>query len=269
MTILDPPMKWHGGKYKYAKRILALAPPHETYVEPYCGACHVLLRKNPDDISEVVNDVYGDLTNFWRVLQDEQNFAKFHRIIEAVPCSEIEFRDAMKGLGQGDTVQRAVKFFIAARLSLSARMKDFTSLTKKRLRRRMNEQVSAWLTTIEGLPTVHARLKRVLILNDDALEIIRKFDSPTTWFYLDPPYLQGTRTAKDVYQFEMTEWQHKKLLLVLSRIKGKFALSGYRSKLYDLAANKWNWKLTEFPATIHSAGGKTKRKATECVWMNY
>jgi len=50
----------------------------------------------------------------------------------------------------------------------------------------MNEQVSSWLNAIEGLPAVHARLQRVVILNQPGLEVIRSQDGPSTIYYLDP-----------------------------------------------------------------------------------
>ncbi len=92
-------------------------------------------------------------------------------------------------------MQRAVWFFITCRQSLAGRMEDFAPLSRTRTRRRMNEQCSAWLTAVEGLIEVHGRLKRVVILNRPALEVIRQEDGPQTLFYLDPPYLHQTRAA--------------------------------------------------------------------------
>jgi site-specific DNA-adenine methylase len=69
------PLKWHGGKNafngKLARWITSLMPPHLHYVEPFAGGLAVLLAKNPDGVSDVVNDLDGDLLNFWRVLADE------------------------------------------------------------------------------------------------------------------------------------------------------------------------------------------------------
>ncbi len=257
------------GKHYLAKRILALAPKHIHYVEPYFGGGQLLLAKDPNEVSEVVNDIHGGLTNFWRVLQGKDTFADFQRIVEAMPFSQIEYRDAKAKLGDGDPIEQAVHFFVAARQSLAGRMNGFTGITKTRTRRGMNNEVSAWLSSIEGLPAVHARLSRVLILEGEALDVIRSQDGPETWFYLDPTYLKDTRTAPDVYAHEMTKQQHGKLLQVLSRIKGKFALSGYRSNLYDEAAKRFGWTRTDFSIPNHSAGGATKRRMVECLWQNY
>lgn len=96
---LSPPLKWHGGKFYLASKIVALMPPHKHYVEPFAGGLSVL-SKDHEGVSEVVNDLHGQLTNFWRVLQNDACFARFHRKLEAVPFSEAEWRDAAKGTGE-------------------------------------------------------------------------------------------------------------------------------------------------------------------------
>ena len=65
------PLKTHGGKHYLAQKIMALMPPHTHFVEPFAGGLAVLLAKECEGISEVVNDLDGNFTNFWQVLQDE------------------------------------------------------------------------------------------------------------------------------------------------------------------------------------------------------
>lgn len=274
--IVNPPLKWHGGKHDLVKWIISLMPercknPNAPdandpgwlhYVEPYFGGGSVLLANDPEGISEVANDKNGNLVNFWAVLQSETEFAEFIREVQAVPFSKPQFEAA-------DEPRNAVDFFIKCRQSLAGRMDSFTPLSKSRTRRGMNEQASAWLNCIEGLPAVHARLKRVVILNDDALSVIRQQDGPRTLFYLDPPYLHETRSSTGEYQYEMTAGQHLTLLTALTHIKGRFLLSGYRSEMYDLAAQNSGWQRHEKEINNHAAGGKKKRTMTECVWTNY
>jgi DNA adenine methylase len=131
----------------------------------------------------------------------------------------------------------------------------------------MNNEVSAWLTSVEGLPDVHARLKRVLILNRPALEVIAKHDGPDTLFYLDPPYLHETRSAPDVYAHEMTTADHHDLLDLINTCKGKVMLSGYDSDLYNQTLRGWNRET--FSVANHAAGGKEKDRETEVLWMNF
>ncbi len=264
---LVPPLKWHGGKQYLAQRIIALMPQHIHYVEPYFGGGQVLLKKNPVGISEVANDIYGVLMNFWRVLQNEILFPQLLRRLEAVPFSRPEFDDAQAGLEHTDPIHRAVALFIRCRQSLAGRMQGFTGVTRTRTRRKMNNEVSAWLTTIEGLPAIHSRLKRILILNEPALEVIRKHDGPSTLFYLDPPYLPEARTAPSVYVHEMSLADHQQLLETIKSVKGKVILSSYPSRAYDEALNGWSREV--FDVANHASGSKRKGRETEVVWMNY
>lgn len=271
---IPQPLKMHGGKYFLANQIIGLMPKHLHFVEPYAGGCAVLLAKSPKGISEVVNDLNGSLTNFWRVLQSESLFPLFCRQVQATPFSREEWQRAKshKPLPVQDepNLEDAVRFFVLCRQSLAGRMKAFTGITKTRTRRDMNNEVSAWLSAVEGLPQVHARLKRVLILNLPALDVIRTQDGPQTCFYIDCPYLPETRTSNTEYgEYEMDRDDHLRLLTRLSRLKGKFLLSGYRSDTYDDAATRYGWKMHTFDLPNNAAGGASKRRMTECLWLNY
>lgn len=282
---MNGPLKWHGGKAYLAKQIVELMPrrcanpgaPNPLdhgwlhYVEPYFGGGSVLLANEPDGISEVVNDFNSELTNFWNVLAKPDLFQKFLRAIEATPFSEELFIQSGDPTIQNESpTSRAFWFFVRCRQSLAGRMDSFAPRSRSRTRRGMNEQVSAWLNAIEGLPAVHERLKRVLILSRPALEVIRAEDGPRTLFYLDPPYLHETRTTIDEYgQHEMSRDDHHQLLCLLLDVKGRFLLSGYRSRLYDDFAKTANWRRLDFDLPNNAAGGAEKRRMTESVWMNY
>src|SRR5262249_36809918 len=159
------------------------------------------------------------------------------------------------------------RFFIRCRQSLAGRMGCFAPLSRTRTRRRMNEQASAWLNAVDGLPAVHARLRRVAILNHDALDVIRQQDGPATLVYLDPPYLGETRTSDNVYDREMTEDQHVELLDTVRECRGRVLLSGYPSGLYNRRLA--DWERHEFTLPNQAAGGKRKRQMTEVVWYNF
>lgn len=271
---LTPPIKWHGGKHYLAKKIVGLMPKHTHYVEPYFGGGAVLLAKDPDGVSEVVNDLNGTLMTFWEVLRDTELFGQFKRMCEATPFSQelwerafLELENHAQLLHE-DPVVVAHLFFVAARQSMAGRMKDFTPLSRTRTRRGMNEQASAWLTAVEGLSAVHARLQRVVILSGNALDVIKAQDGQDTLFYLDPPYLHDTRKSTGEYgDFEMDEAGHAELLKTINRCSGKVMLSGYPSDLYYRELG--GWRLHKFDLPNNAAGGDTKRRMTECLWCNF
>jgi DNA adenine methylase len=273
MTTLTQPIKYHGGKHYLAKKILALMPEHTHYVEPYFGGGSVLLAKDPEGISEVVNDIDGELMNFWRVLQFPSWFEELQQILESTPFSQLEFQSArmmarvvQHGLS---SPERAARFFVLARQSRQGLNKDFATLSRTRTRRGMNEQASSWLTAIDGLPEVATRLRRVVVLSDQATKVIRQQDGPKTLFYLDPPYLPETRSVKSSYKHEMARDQHAELLETLRSIEGKFMLSGYRSEMYDHQADLYGWRRESFDVPNNASGSAKKERRCECVWMNY
>jgi DNA adenine methylase len=209
-TTLTPPIKWHGGKHYLARRIIALMPRHIHYCEPYAGGLGVLLARDPADprlwwgddgshrgVSEIANDLDGRIVNFWRVLQDPGTFKRFRRRVEAIPLSRAEWEAAHAHEYGQDPVADAVAFFVCCRQSWSGRMTTFPCLTKSRTRRAMNGNASEWLSAVDGLADVHARLRRVVLDCRPALEVIEREDTPGTLFYCDPPYPHATRTTTD------------------------------------------------------------------------
>jgi len=276
------PLKWWGGKTYLAQAIIDLMPPHLHYVEPYFGGGAVLLAKDPLDeckfwgqkshekgVSEVVNDINLELTNFWRVLQDDSTFAAFQRIVEVMPFSQVEWKDAgpRQTPVEPPDVQAAVAFFVRCRQSRAGEFKMFATLSRNRTRRKQNEQASAWWNCIDGLPAVHARLRRVVILNQDALSVIRSQDGERTLFYLDPPYVPRVRSTVGNYAHEMTEADHRTMLETICQCRGKVMLSGYPNPLYRNHLRDWNRH--EIEIDNKAAGGADKRTMTEVVWMNY
>lgn len=243
-------------------------PEHLHYVEAFFGGGSVLFAKDPEGISEVVNDICGHLTNLWRVLQDESLFGELVRMCEKTPFSEQSWKETTAGLNDGDQVVRARALLVRNRLSRQGLQKDFATMTRNRTRRGMNEQVSSWLTAIEGLPQVHERLKRVVILNRPAIDVIQQQDGYNTLHYLDPPYVQSTRVATSAYQYEMSDRDHHDLIDVILKCSGKVLLSGYANGIYRRLETA-GWETIDFHVTKSSSSQKSKPKAIERIWANF
>lgn len=262
--VLRPPVKWHGGKFYLCQRIVGLLPPHHTYVEPFGGAASVLLNKQPSMV-EVYNDLDQRITRLFRVLRD--NGTELQRRLALTPYSEVEFHNATEAAT--DEIEQARRDFVRWRLSLGGRGDSF-SFTLHRVRRQMADVVSGYLSTIdEQLPLIVERLRTVEIVCRPAIDVIRMWDSEQTIFYCDPPYLPSTRheSSRSVYGCEMTEGEHRKLATALRGCVGKVVLSGYPSDLYkELYAD---WRVTSFDIANHAAGGRTKARMQETIWMNW
>jgi len=262
--MLRPPVKWHGGKHYLCHRIIQCFPQHHTYVEPFGGAASVLLNKVPSPV-EVYNDLDGRITRLFRVLRDHGE--ELHRRLSLSPYSEEEFNNAVEP--SDDEIEQARRDFVRWRLSLGGRGDSF-SFTLHRVRREMADVVSGYLSMIDDqLPLIVDRLRTVEIVSRPAIDVIRTWDSEATLVYADPPYVHSTRHkgSRSVYGCEMGEDDHRELAEVLNGSKSKVVLSGYPSGLYDeLYAG---WRTETFDVANHAAGGRSKDRKQEMLWMNW
>ncbi|HEY5214942.1 MAG TPA: DNA adenine methylase, partial [Acidobacteriaceae bacterium] len=62
------PLAYIGGKRAIAKQIIAALPEHRTYAEIFAGGAQVFFAKEPSKV-EVLNDLDGEISNFFRVAQ--------------------------------------------------------------------------------------------------------------------------------------------------------------------------------------------------------
>ena len=89
MKLTRPPLRYHGGKWRAADKILPLIPPHLTYVEPFGGGGSILLRKNRSK-NEIYNDLDGDIVNVFKVLRDSSSSKKLLDLLRYTPFSRAE-----------------------------------------------------------------------------------------------------------------------------------------------------------------------------------
>jgi DNA adenine methylase len=227
----------------------------------------VLLNRDPSPV-ETFNDLDGEVVNFFRVLREEKE-----RLIEAIgltPFAREEFALACEISPDLSALERARRFYVRARqvrtgLAQTATIGRWANC-KNTSRAGMSGVISRWLGAVEDLPAVAERLLRVQIENRPAVNVIRLYDSPSTLFYCDPPYVHSTRGDSKAYGFEMTDAQHRDLADELNSVKGMVAFSNYQTKILDKFYSEPKWhKTISLERTNHS----TKDKRIEVLWTNY
>src|SRR5438876_5219340 len=62
------PLSYIGGKNRLARQVIEIFPKHTTYVEAFAGGAQVFFHKEPSKV-EVLNDLDGEIVNFFRVCQ--------------------------------------------------------------------------------------------------------------------------------------------------------------------------------------------------------
>lgn len=261
------PFGWYGGKFSHLDWLRPLLPDCHHYCEPFAGSGAVLLNREPAPV-ETFNDLDGEVVNFFRVLREAKD-----RLVEAIgltPFAREEFAQACETSPDLTPLERARRFYVRARqvrtgLAQTATIGRWANC-KNTSRAGMSGVISRWLGAVKDLPAVAERLLRVQIENRPALDVIRLYDSPTTLFYCDPPYVHSTRGDSKAYGFEMNDRQHRELAAALNQVQGMVALSNYQADILDelYPAPKW-YKLTTSPRTVHS----TKDKRVEVLWTNY
>ncbi len=259
---------WYGGKYSHLGWLLDLLPESQHYCEPFGGSAAVLLNRTPSPV-ETYNDLDGDVVNFFRVLRDQKDDLIY--AIGMTPFAREEFVAAIETNGNGlhlTDLERARQFFVRARqvrtgLAQTASVGRWANCLKTS-RAGMAGAVSRWLGSVEGLDSIAARLLRVQIEHDDALAVIRRYDSDETLFYCDPPYPHDSRGDSKAYKYEMTDAEHFALFQTLSSVKGKVAISGYHGTLMDNLYKDW-YVYEAVTKKVHSV--KTDRM--EVLWTNY
>lgn len=276
-AFLHSPVRWFGSKSRLVGRLLELIPQHHTYVEAFGGGASLLFAKAPSPV-EVYNDLDSGLVNFFRVLRDPATFERFHRMACMTPYSREEFDGYRRSWADcEDDVERAYRWFVVARMSFSGNFAKggWSSVTHESTRG-ISASVNVWLHGIEMLSEAHTRLMMVQVEHGDFRRILERYDDPETLFYVDPPYVHGTRSSTR-YAVEMTDDDHRDLVTTLLNVKGKVLLSGYLHPIYEpLAAAKW--RRLDFDMACHAAGRTRKTELlgegsssvrVESVWTNY
>lgn len=98
----------------------------------------------------------------------------------------------------------------------------------------------------------------------DALEFLSIYPFQGDEFiYADPPYVRSSRRSTNaLYEHEMTDDDHARLLALLKDIPCNVMISGYDSRLYQEALADWH-------SYTFEAMTRGNSLATEWLWMNY
>jgi len=255
-----------GGKHFLLKHLLPLIPQHKVYVEPFCGSAKLFFAKTPSQI-EVLNDKNKLIANLFYCVSF--HFEEFYQKVSTLVYSRALLKLFVKELKRISDlnipdVELAVKTYYIFNTAFSGNAKSLAiSFSKKR------NVATSFHNKISSLYLIHERLKNVLIECSDFEEVIKRYDSEDTFFYLDPPYY-GT---EHYYDGNFTEEDHKRLLSLLKQVKGKWLLSGYSNELYENELKEFN--RLEFQAVKYSYGltqnskQKERPQAVEVVWFNY
>ena len=184
VTPVRPAAPYVGGKRILAPKIVACinAAKHTTYAEPFVGMGGVFFRRDRAPKAEIINDLNGEVANFFRILQ--RHYVHFMEMLRFQLTSRREFERLTAARPETLTdMERAARFLYLQKAAFGGKV--------------MNQAFGADTTgtarfnvTKLGpiLEDIHERLTGVVIECLPYNEFIARYDRSTTLFYLDPPY---------------------------------------------------------------------------------
>lgn len=261
------PLRYFGGKWQVADQIISHFPPHTVYVEPFGGGASVLFQKpRPSGKKgiEVYNDLDGDVVNFFRVLREQPE--NLIRAIYLTPFAKEEYELSQTPATGIDNLERARRFFVRSWQGRGGPTRSWrTGWRRVKLASVGAGQIAPYrFAVVDHLWVVAERLRGVQIENDDAFNLIRRFDSESTLFYCDPPYPAMTRShrwRRNGYRHEMTDDDHKRLADLLHKVCSMVVISGYPGELYEELYGGW---ARECFRAMNDSGTQVQ----ECIWMS-
>ncbi len=261
-----PVLRWYGGKWKLAPKIIALFPPHRIYTEAYGGAASVLLRK-ARSYAEVYNDLDGEVVNLFRILRDDALAARLVQQLELTAFAREEWKACYEPCEE--PVERARRLIVLSYMGFGSNAQSgYITGFRANSNRIGTTPAADWRNYPDCLVHVIERWRGVIVENRPAVDVLTKHDGLDTLHYVDPPYVMETRWRGDPsgrerrgYRVEMTDGDHVALLAVLRGLRGGVILSGYTHPLYDDALA--DWRRIELSAYADGA-----RPRTEVLWIN-
>lgn len=213
-----PAAPYIGGKRNLARRLVSLIEtiPHRTYAEPFVGMGGVFLRRRVRPEAEVINDWSQDVATFYRILQ--RHYVAFRDMLrfQLTTRSEFERLNRVDPSTLTD-LERAARFLYLQKTAFGGKVDGRNFGVSHH--RPGSFDVMKLGPMLEDL---HERLAGVVIERLPFDAFIRRYDTPETLFYLDPPYW-GCETDYGADLFSRDQFEV--LALALSQVQGRFILS--------------------------------------------
>lgn len=255
-----------GGKAHHIKHLEKLFPSTtDTFVDVFGGAGWVSVKNNTQANHRIYNDLNPYLaTIFEHFAQDPEGVKNQLRLWpQQDPVLYRQFQQDIFG----DT-QPALDLITAAKY-LYLEVQSFTGNTLG-----LTSSVYFDKKNIHGLnpllkklstPKITDRLQQLTIENLNATDVIRKYDTPDTFFYIDPPYYE----KEHYYTQAFGKHEHEQLAQCLNRIQGKFALSYYHFDELDEWFPEPTYTRSTYSISKQSSSRTNKQRGTELVIRNY
>jgi DNA adenine methylase len=250
--------------------------PSSQGVPTPVGSAAVLFAKPPSP-TEVLNDLDGQVVNFFRILRNQP--AELARALTLSPYAWVEYEQVPTGYDDPGLaeVERARRWFVRVNQSISHLAgRGRPSGWAAAYNTNGADHAHKFAALADRLEVCAERLRRVHLECWPAAEVIAKYAKPAAdaVLYCDPPYLaevcsaRTKRVAGDYAVEYASEAEHRALAQVLHATPATVVLSGYPSRLYEeLYGGWWRMERSVHRPTSNVSGGRGA-VAVEVLWSN-
>lgn len=161
---------------------------------------------------------------------------------------------------RGSEIDRAVRFYVVIKCGFGGQ-RAATAFAAHRARR----ATIRWVDLREEFAAILARLRQVWIERLTWELCLKKYDSPDSFFYVDPPYRCGGSKA---YAFALDDAGHQALAVALLGAKGKWLLS-YNDDLFIKRLYRRRGVIVERVSVPYSIARCSRQRVTELLIRNY
>jgi DNA adenine methylase len=270
-------LSYIGGKSKIGTWIRNYIPSNiETYVEPFSGMFWVFFKLELPNYPNLKKVVYNDFNplnvNLYNCIR---NYEEFSKIISTYKSQDKTlFETYQKEIFHPDfKVDLSVPdYHTASKYAyVLSQVWSGTNPEKSKfidLKGKYRSKFDSFKDKLSNPKWQNYFSKITVCENMDFQEVIEKYDSPTTYFYCDPPYYK----TEDYYaNHEFGIETHLRLADCLKSIWGKFSLSYYHFPQLEewFPKTDYRWESKEFHKAAMAKAGQAQTKGTELLIMNY
>jgi DNA adenine methylase len=272
-------ISYFGSKSKIGKWIEGFYPKDiKTYVEPFSGTFQCYFHMNLTQYKNLDRVVYNDLNKYIvNLFTCNKNYKEFYEYVKNIPSQDAElFKEYHKklfGNNHYDTFTMGDFDTATAYSYIMTQIFSGTNPEKSKfvdLKGKYTSKFDSFKRKLQNLKMNNHIDKITDIEMMDFSDLIMKYDTPDTLFYLDPPY-KGREFQYYKGDGNFGDVGHQRVAETLKNIKGKFILSYYHFDELDIWFPKdtYNWEYKEFNKPSGASKGKAQSKAQEILIMNY
>jgi len=213
-----------GSKTTIAPWITEHFSNHECFVEVFGGSASVLMEKVESGI-EVYNDINDDLVHFFRTCRNRG--AEVSDWLANAPFARSEFETWEQRWSRGwrpaDDVRRAGQFLYLQTAGHSGHIESRTFRTQKSLRgQSVSQRITRSFGNQKSNPQrIQERFSEVIVESLDYRNLLEKYDSENSLFYLDPPYYG----CEQEYYGEEVQFDHEEFFDLLQQLEANWVVS--------------------------------------------